>query len=547
MLPDAVPGTDSVTATAMNRHLNYRLSVSGTFGTEDPYGTGSENAHYSYESVYTGVLKTDPDGIIVTYTEEEEPSLVFDVNGGVWQETDASFYQSSVDVDIYMILQTDVESIGRYEPANPTWSGLIFIGWTTNEDIAAQTDFSSTSAVTWGSTTVTPDKDSNVLEKVRDEYLWDFSQRPPYGQTMYAIWSDTATLKFDLLRTGSNFHSWTGPDTADTDVPYCYYCDTTSQRYVTYTVAKGEKVPRPQDPTADMSWYEYPFLDWVTNNGYTNKDTNPATIRNLLFDFTKPLKTSCTIYPSWIKQSYVRKYTYMVCNEIEGGSTDTEFDYTITAYSSMNYSGTYYNSDPTMLLVTTQLKNNETYTVEVTAVRYNSGWSHNSLYMVITDRDGIVVSSGHLIEYQRNTTTVEYETSDYQVVLNVAQTAKDGYTTIVMAPDGTTVNLGSQSYTIVAGKNNTTSRTITTATGSFTFRSSNGNTNYVGTNENNSIGTNYADVTETLVFHNVSSEPIYPAPTGSDFDAGPYIMLLGLGAILGMIRSKGCRRRRKEE
>nr|MCR4885887.1 hypothetical protein [Clostridiales bacterium] len=224
--------------------------------------------------------------------------------------------------------------------------------------------------------------------------------------------------------------------------------------------------------------------------------------------------------------------------------------YTITAYSSMNSSGTYYDSDPdTILPVTTRLKNNETYTIEVTAVRYSAGgWNHNSLYVVITDRNGIVVSSGHLIEYQKNANTVEYETSDYQVVLNVAQTAKDGYTTTVTAPDGTTVNLGTQSYTIVAGKNSsTTIRTVTTDTDSFTFRSSNGSTGYVGTNENNSIGTDYADVAETIVFRNVSSEPIYPAPTGYDFDADPYIMLLGLGAILGMLRLTGCRRRRKEE
>lgn len=132
-----------------------------------------------------------------------------------------------------------------------------------------------------------------------------------------------------------------------------------------------------------------------------------------------------------------------------------------------------------------QLKHNETYTIEITAVRYSSGgWNHNSLYLEVVDQDGAVVSNGHLLEYHRNASTVDYETSDYQIALTVTQTPQDGYTTTVTAQDGATVNLGQQTYSFQTGKGNTISdtSTVSTAPDSFTFHSSTGGNHFVGSN-----------------------------------------------------------------
>lgn len=540
VFPGAVAGTDELIATATNDHLRKKLIVGGQYRDTVPYGQGTQ-AHgyasgvpYGVDAVYDdAVLRTDPNGIIVTYSEIPDQKVIFDVNGGAWTETSADYQHASG--DLYSI---DADRIvnNQYHPADPTHTGKVFVGWTTNADIAAQTDFSSTSAVTWGNTTITPDAGSNVLDKVKSNYLWDFSNNPPYDQTLYAVWSDAVTVTFDLQRTGNYLHNWTRPATTNVNGSHVFYRSSDSSHYVVYTLAKGEKVPRPDDPTVDSTWNrpDYIFLEWLTDNSKINMNTNPAAISALLFDFTEPVLESATVYTSWMSTQYVRKYTYTIKNEIEGGPAGEEFEYKITAASNMNSSGTYYTSDPSFLPVTTNLKNNETYTVEVTAVRYNaSGWNHNSLYVVITDRDGAVVGSGHLLEYHKNATTIENESSAYQVTVTVTQTQKANYQTTVTANDGTTVDLGAQSYTFTNGKNNnTTSRTVTTDTDSFTFRSSSGDTAFVGTNKNNLIGTDYRDVAETIIFHNKTDEQPLPAPTGFTNYLLPLLWMLLLGMFL---------------
>jgi len=566
VFPKAVPGTDSITATAVNKHLKYKLSVAGTFGNSDPYGTGSEDVRYGNESTYTGILQTSSTGIVITYTEEEEDSVIFDVNGGTWQESDTSYSQSLVDTDIYTILQPDVEALGTYKPADPTPSDShkLFLGWTTNAEIAAHTDFSSTTAVTWGENTITPDEDSIILDKVISDYLWDFADQPPYKQTLYAVWSDAVTVTFDVQYSqyqNANplrMHTWNGPAVSSQNEPYVFYRDGGS-RYIKYTIAKGELVPKPEDPTVNSEKSGWSFLRWLTSDAnddcrYNTRNLSSSDVINYTFDFTQRATDDVRLITSWIANNQIRKYTYTVRNEIEGGSAEEEFDYTITAASNMNSSGTYYNSDPnTVLPVTMKLKNNENYTIEVTIVKYNAiGWNHNSLYMVITDRDGYVVGKGHLLEYKNQNNIVEYESSDYQVALTVTQTHKDGYTTSVSSSENeTTADIGEHTYTFGTGKgNNVTNVEVTTAAESFTFRSSTGNNNttqFVGTKQNADFGANYPNVVETITFKNTGG--LIPAPTDYTSNYRPFYMMFGFGVILvGLIvTSTVMLKRRKEE
>ncbi|MBR4204504.1 MAG: InlB B-repeat-containing protein [Clostridia bacterium] len=148
VLPAAEPGTDEVTATAVNSRLGKRLSVEGSFGTETPYGTGSAFVRYGGSAVYTGVMRTDAQGIVVTYTEEDDPHVVFDVNGGVWRDTEPFMHMSG---DVYILESAAIQDHGgSYEPADPERAAKLFIGWMTNADIAAHTDFSAVAAVSWG-------------------------------------------------------------------------------------------------------------------------------------------------------------------------------------------------------------------------------------------------------------------------------------------------------------------------------------------------------------------------------------------------------------
>ncbi|MCR4729911.1 MAG: InlB B-repeat-containing protein [Saccharofermentans sp.] len=545
VLPFAEAGTDTITAAALNNHVNYKLSVAGAFGANDNYGEASSGVLYGNEAFYSGVLQNDATGLVVTYTEEVEPSVVFNVNGGEWMETSDIFVPASTN-GIYSIMPAAVAANNNnYKPSDPsrTADRKIFIGWTTNEDIAMHTDFSSETAVTWGSTTVTPDAGSNVLEKIRSGgYLWDFSQEPPYGEILYAVWSDTVKVTFDLVKSGNNIYTWTGPDTTNEDTDYAFYRENATSRFVYYTLAKGEVVQKPYDPT-NNNWA---FLRWVTDQSHINSTTNLSAISSVIFDFESRVNSDITLFTSWMGKQSIRKYMFTVKNEMISGNPGEEFEYEITAASNMNSSGSYYFSDPTFLPVTTKLKNNETYTIEITSVSYYSGWWHNSLYITVRDKDNNIVTEGHLIEYHKGS-TIEIETSAYQVILTVTQKPVSGYETEVILQDGSVVHEGEQTYALYEGRTGiTNTKNISTAKDSFTFRSTrinNGSTEqntFVGTRENYQLDPDSScpDISETVIFRNEGTVS-YPAPTGVISQNIPLAILILSGIMLGIAAATG--------
>lgn len=324
VLPKAVPGTDTITAVARNDHSGYLLSVEGAFRETDPYGTGSSGAAYRATADYTGTLQSDPDGVIVTYTEEEVAEYYFNVNGGVWQESSSDY--THVGSDLY----SSTKEI-PYKPADPTHSSYVFVGWTLNEDIKGQHDFSSTVPVTWGSTTVTPDSGSNVLEKIRSDWLWDFSAEPPYGQTLYAVWSVKVTVTFDISNSDYNNHTWT-------DASGKYSGSTgTGTRNHTIAIAKGDTVPRPTDPTTTRIT-NASFLYWIVNpnnrntpyTSYRGRAYIPSAINsNYIYDFSAYVLENTTLTTSWTTaKSYDVTVTKLLA--VDGFSellTDEEFEF----------------------------------------------------------------------------------------------------------------------------------------------------------------------------------------------------------------------------
>ena len=534
VLPGAIPGTDTVTATAINDHSHKKMSVSGKFDTTDPYGTGSDLIPYGGSVTYTGTLMTDSTGIIVTYIEEPAKQVIYDVNGGVWTETSTDYYHASG--DLYTLDEDKIVN-NSYHPSDPTRSNKIFIGWTTNADIAAHTDFSSDTAVTWGSTTITPDSGSNVLDKIRSSYLWDFSQQPPYNQTLYAVWSDTVTVTFDICYTSNENaatvynHIWNGPATVSENVPYEFCANDPKGRYITYSMVKGETVPMPQDPSAYAGLTNAYFFKWLiyssTVDSYRYNTKNPqdgnlSATSSYIFDFTKRVNSDTKLITSWIKTE-PQIFTFTIENHVTGGSADEEFDYTIAVSGEqVDKSNKLTNVDNQWGSVTTKLKNGQTYTVQIKVCFDPTLWDGcYSATMEVIDRDGNVIKSSPLLKH--STLSKKYFTTSCKYTLSISQTAKTGY--------DTTLEDGASTGTIIHDTNS--------ANRTFTFTVMHGS-KFDGSNQNEYVA---GDNSLTLIFTNRGSALV--TPTGVASNVHPYALLLASSLLLVPVVLK--RRRRKKE
>ena len=554
VLPGAVAGTDSFTASALNDHAGKLLSVSGEYPVGTPHGTGSSDVPEGFSTVCTGLLVSDADGIIVTYTETDVPipRVFFDMNaekGGVttWTETDTTHYADVTGMDVlYAIEKTDVPATaaaGHYPPSDPTSTSKVFIGWTTNADIAAHTDFSSTTSVTWGSTTITPDAGSNVLEKVRSDYLYDFTQSlPPDGDLMlHAVWSDTVTVTFDLVRTGSNLHVWQGPATETTQKPYVFYRSSDASGSITYTLAKGDRVPMPNDPTADPLKPNWFFLKWLLNDisfrdkVRANNKNDINGIENNAYDFAQHVTNNITLSTSWT-QLQPQHFTFTVENRVEGGNVNDEFAYTISVSNEKvrgklgnNPSNSNGIPDRRWGSVTTTLRNNQEYTVDV-KVSSTSATSF-SVEITVIDQEGTVVKSGHVIYCNKNGIS-PYFVSDFMYTLTITQNEKVGYTMTVRKEGETPADS-------IASSTDDSSRTFTfyscicTTSGQESTFTPVANGYVAGANNR-----------LTVVFTNTGA--VYPSPTGVTTRILPFALMLLGGLCLIPIAITG-RRRRKDE
>ncbi|MBQ7736541.1 MAG: InlB B-repeat-containing protein [Oscillospiraceae bacterium] len=440
VLPDAEPGVDSFTAAALNDHFHKKMSVSGEFPAGTDYGTGSENVLCGETAVYTGTLQAGPEGIIVTYTEEPDLMVTYDVNGGVWTETSDAFVH--MDGDQYIIREADITD-NAYRPADPTMTGMVFLGWTTNPDVAAHTDFSSTDPVTWGDTVITPDEGSNVLKKIKSDYLWDFSQDPPFDQTLYAVWSESVTVSFNMYYRESynTYHIWTGPETTDQPGSYVFFHSSNNPGYVTFTMAKGDRVPKPDDPAPNAEFTAaWSFIKWLNANNTTDRyrynTINPyhTIVLNNAFDFSQPVTEDVTLNTSW-STFHHEDFTFTVENHVVNGTDDDEFTYTVAISNEwVDKRGSMKEVAPPESepwgLASVTLKNGQQYIVHITVTAGLVGSQVNySVVMDVVDQDGRVIKSEPLLRYYDLQN--KYFTSSYRYDLTITQDAKDRFDTTV--------------------------------------------------------------------------------------------------------------------
>ena len=544
VLPRAKAGEDTITATAVNDHAQRRISAGGEYPEGTQYGEGSSDITYGNNVTYTGTLVTDATGILVTYTEVEEPQILYDVNGGEWTEDDPYMYLSG---DIYALNAADIQG-GVYKPTDPTHSEMVFIGWTDNPDIARAHDFSSTEAVSFGSTTITPDADGNVLDKIRSDYLWDFSRDPAelYGNNkfLYAVWSEAVTVTFDVLNTGNKLHNWTGPETTVTEEPYVYYRSGSTSSSITYTLGKGDRVPKPEDPTANREKTNWHFLKWVTTTSFRNTTTptNNADINANAFDFAKRVTGDVTLSTSWTTVA-PQTFTFTVENNVVNGYPNDEFTY-IIAVSGVKYVGKPTGGNTNQLMdpdpdqiwgsIDTTLQNNQQYTVRVTVYKITD-WTTGGYSAVVDvyDSDGVLIKTGRLFVGGKQ--SISGYTSDYKFTLTITQAEKTGYTTTVATKDPfgsiddpdnpDNPSDSDRSYTFCSSMSNTAS-----FAGSFTP-------------EKNKYDADKLKNGLTVVFTN-KLKPLV-APTGLRMQVIPYLLLMGSGLLLLRITKVRQRSRRR--
>ena len=541
VLPTAnTRNNETFTATAVNNHEGKTMSVSGAYH-DNPHGTGSEDIPFGYPLEYTGTLSIDENGVIVTYTEEPDASVEFDINGAdaVWNET--SEYYNNLGNGLHAIEAGDIaRNNNQYEPADPSRPGMAFIGWTTNQDIAETNDFSATNAVTLPrGTVIIPDEGSSILEKVRQDFLWDFS-RPSseaYDVTLYAVWAEAVTVTFDLVRTGSNLHVWQGPETTNVPGAYAFYRSDEYSSTVTYTLLKGECVPKPADPRPDPEKPDWYFVQWMAENDTTvSYRNNPkddlgsdTVIRNNAFDFSKPITDDVTLVTSWTTR-VPQMFTFHVENHVIGGNPNDEFEYTIAVSNEkVDKSQQLKVVDNPWGSVTTNLKNNERYTVRITVrtiYAYNSNDNFGG-HIEVIDRDGRIVKSE--VFNKRSDLGQKYYSSSYQLDLSITQTQRSDYETSVAVEN--VLPEDSIAYSLEQENR------------AYVFKIRQGK--YFPTQPEN-VFVPGASNSLTVIFTNTGE--IYVAPTGFSSRYLPYILMLEAGLILMLLLGcAGIHRRQGKE
>ncbi len=295
---------------------------------------------------------------------------------------------------------------------------------------------------------------------------------------------------------------------------------------ISYTLAKGDRVPSPADPTPHSEKSTWNFIRWLYWNSTTDsfrrnkKEPSDASLTTFAFDFSGRVTENTRLITSWTENK-PQIFTFTVENQVENGAAGEEFLYTFEVSDEEVYGkigGVNSNRigppDLRWGSVTAPLKNGETYTVRIT-VMYITDWGGaNSVEIEILDAEGSVIRSGQVIYCDTN----KYKNfvSDYKYTLTISQAEKDGYETTVAVTDNASG---------VVCSTDEDAR-------SFTFLSSTGRSAAVASNFPNVNSFVQGQTAElTVVFTNTAEA--LAAPTGVAFRTLPYALMLGFGALIG--------------
>lgn len=542
---------EDFTATATNTHLQKKMSVKRLdLGATSPVA-GSQNVTYNNTVSISGTLgktnlaqDSELKGVIVTYTEIPDEKVVFDVNGGNWSDQTLPFDEQST--GRYAIKHEDITA-NAYEPNEPTKSGKIFVGWLAESELQKLVDnypakvsslAAALSRYDWSDAnsnagyTIDGTNYVNLLAFLKAN-KWDFNNSPPYNQVLYAIWSNTVNVTFDISRDSSNNHIWSGPATTDVAGSYVYYRNPSDSSTITYTLMKGDLVPEPFAPTAeDPNWL---FISWLNNDStFKGKTVSPETTKGKQYNFLSPVTSNKTLHTSWMAET-PRTFTFEVYNELVNGDPNEEFTYTINVTDEwvrgrLGSSNSTSNGVPDRQWgsLTTSLKSGEHYTVTVTISCFTVFQGDYSVRIDVTDSSGSLIKSGHVI-YCNNNSAKNF-VSHYKFTLTIEQVAKQDYDTHVMA-----INKATGDPDIIGNASDC----------SYTFFSSTARP--TESNENNSQFSPFLPVTngyyesttgyprgenENVQINFTNTKKLFVAPTDYHDSKSPYLWLFAAGMVL---------------
>ena len=393
-----------------------------------------------------------------------------------------------------------------------------------------------------------------MLDKIRSSYLWDFSQQPPINQVLYAVYSDVVTVRYNIVYSSNmnanpvKLHTWNGPAVTHTPGAYAFYQDSSDMRYVNYTVAKGEYVPKPADPSPHSDKPSWVFIRWLIYNSTTDKyrynaqnnsESYQSVLNNNGFDFTHRVTDDVTLVTCWTGRQQ-QTFTFTVENRVEGGSSTDEFDYNIEIQDVQVWGKwkdnilRYGEPNSTWGSVSTTLKNNQQYKVTITVTRkpYTTTTptrnDEYSVWITVTDINGLVIKEDYLQQCLKQ--QVYDYVSDYKYTLKISQSQKSGYTSTVSVENEVPEN--NITYTT---DNPTLSYTFAVEQATRRPENFTSNDNAFEPDENNSL---------TVVFTNKGASLI--TPTGVASSVMPYALMLTTGLLLApFVLDK--KRRKKEE
>ena len=279
-------------------------------------------------------------------------TVTFDLNSATasWNETDPAYVANGSNQ--YVLTDPDPSD---YEPAEPTCGSLKFIGWVKGE-VFTYLGKTVPTAADWSG--FTPGKTGTGENYINDlayikANLWDFNDAPPTGEILYAVWSTTVTVTFNLEKEGIlgslefTSHEWN-----DTDSSYYISNGVTSPNYdgdfleYTVTLPKGDLLRKPADPTYhELVGNHFPFLYWLdydlvgaSYTNYTEDAVMPNAVLPYSFDFSVPVTTDKTLSTSWFDAQegnvpmYLVTFTKSAVDPLNHLEQSFEFQYTIKTW-----------------------------------------------------------------------------------------------------------------------------------------------------------------------------------------------------------------------
>ncbi|MBP5494717.1 MAG: InlB B-repeat-containing protein [Lachnospiraceae bacterium] len=441
----------SITINGTNTNTAQLLSISSYHQQEDAAhlsGTTTAGTYRSSGATYnlSDTLIEDKVGVLVFF--EGEDTVFYDVNGGAWTDTSRTGSDRNTVINNNSLLFVDEDGlpyaplnlpVEAPEPTEPTRAGYKFVGWTVDEEAAKCDPAGYTLPGT------DPTANINNMAVINNNLLWDFSEIPTEGMTLYAIWGEEVTVTFHLTAN----HTW--QETNNTD-----YVPGNNRTYVV-TLAKGDTVNSPISP----KWANNDsaiFYRWANDNSHQGAIKNVGEIDNI-YNFGIPVTNNLDLYTSWIQAKYIDVDISKIVSSRISEDEEKYFNFKAVV-TTTTYTGTASRGRTNWSTIIDQQVSSEEHTFTL---------KHGDRYLLplyyldtasttqINNSNG---SSGTATIYYQSVTITESSDPNFEISIKVNGISSDEaiVSTIGTAPSN--VNNNQYGWSYVTGNNNRRTYTL---------------------------------------------------------------------------------------